>query len=287
MLNGLDEPGTFSSGGESNEERQAETPYHAGEALVIEQPLATMRLLAVGGMCVRLAAYNRRIPLQVVPLRIIPVPAIDPEAVKRDSEAIIRRAGGEICDWLPFLDSDTKPREVGAVVRRALILNAMLQIYFKAPIEAIKDWINLNGLADDLSESEREILEKEDGDLTEQERINLYWYIEALWTLAWAGQLIDELPFDEGVGDILASLCPALQRNEDCSKLSKKMRLRSHDELFRMLDLYYRLHWWTRNAQMTRKDTGAVHLDIIMERRKALEWIMDPACDWDNVETST
>jgi hypothetical protein len=54
-----------------------------------------------------------------------------------------------------------------------------------------------------------------------------------------------------------------------------------------MLDLYYRLHWWTRNSQLTGKDTSVVRLDIIMERRKALEWIMDPTCDWDNVEMST
>ncbi len=215
------------------------------------------------------------------------MPPIDPEAVKRDSEAIIRRAGGDICDWLPFLDRDAKPRELDAVVRRALILNAMLQIYFKAPVAVIKDWITRNGLADDLSEAEREILDKEDDDLTEQERINLYWYIEALWTLVWAGQLVDNLPFDEGVGNELASLCPALQRNEDGSKLSKKMRLRPSDELYRMLDLYYRLHWWTRNSQLTGKDTGVVRLDIIMERRKTLEWIMDPTCDWDNVEMST
>jgi hypothetical protein len=215
------------------------------------------------------------------------VSTLDPEAVKRDSEAIVRRAGGDICDWLPFLDRDAKPRELAAVVRRALILNAMLQIYFKAPVAVIKDWITRNGLADDLSESEREILDKEDDDLTEQERINLYWYIESLWTLVWAGKLIDDLPFDKSVGNELASLCPALQRNEDGSKLSKKMRLRSRDELFRMLDLYYRLHWWTRNSQLTGKDTGVVRLDIIMERRKALEWVMDPACDWDNVEMST
>lgn len=212
---------------------------------------------------------------------------IDPEAVKRNSEAVIRRVGGDICDWLPILDPEATARELGAVVRRALILNAMLQIYFKAPIAVIKDWIVRNGLADDLSESEREILDKEDGDLTEQERKNLYWYVEALWTLVWVGQLVDELPFDEGVGEVPASLCPALQRNEDGSKLSKKMRLRSREELFRMLDLYYRLHWWTRNSQLTGKDTGVVRLDIIMERRKALEWVMDPGSDWDNVEMGT
>jgi hypothetical protein len=34
-------------------------------------------------------------------------------------------------------------------------------------------------------------------------------------------------------------------------------------------------------------DTGDVKLDIIMERRKALEWVMDPDCDWDDVPHST
>ncbi len=212
---------------------------------------------------------------------------IDPEAVKRESETIIRRAGGEICDWLPVLDSKAQPRDIGAVVRRALILNAMLQVYFKAPIAIVKDWLTRNGLTDDLSESERLILEKDDDDLTEQQRINLYWNFEGLWTLVWVGQLIDDLPFDEGVGNTLASLCPVLQRNDDGSKLSKTMRLRTRDELFRILDLHYRLHWWTRNAQLTGQEAGDVRLDIIMERRKALEWVMDPTCGWDSVEMST
>ena len=29
--------------------------------------------------------------------------AIDPDAVKRESEAIIQHASGQICDWLPVL----------------------------------------------------------------------------------------------------------------------------------------------------------------------------------------
>jgi hypothetical protein len=63
--------------------------------------------------------------------------------------------------------------------------------------------------------------------------------------------------------------------------------LRPREELFRMLDLYYRLHWWTRNAQLQGQQTGNVSLDIIMERRKALEWVLNAEDDWDNVEMST
>jgi hypothetical protein len=142
-------------------------------------------------------------------------------------------------------------------------------------------------LDNELVESEQAILGKSNADLTEQEKANLFWYLEALWALAWAGSLIDQLPFDKPVGNNLASLLPNLQQNEDGSKFLKRMRLRPHDELFRMLDLYYRLHWWTRNAQLQGQSTGNVSIDIIMERRKALEWLLNAEDDWDNVEMST
>jgi hypothetical protein len=215
------------------------------------------------------------------------MPSIDTETIKRDNEAIIRKHGGQICDWLPSPDPDAPQRDVGAVARRALVLNAMLQIAFKAPIPIIKRWISDNGLEADLVESERSILRKHNAELTDQEQANLFWYIEALWALAWAGGLIDELPFDKPVGNHLASLCPDLQRGEEGSKFVQRMRLRSHTELFRMLDLYYRLHWWTRSAELEGQPTGNVSGDIIMERRKAMEWVLNAQDDWDNVEMST
>jgi len=66
--------------------------------------------------------------------------------------------------------SDAPGRDADAAARRALVLNAMLQIAFKAPISVIREWIASNGLDGELSSSERAILEKDDGDLTEQER---------------------------------------------------------------------------------------------------------------------
>ncbi|MCB9867888.1 MAG: DUF4272 domain-containing protein [Phycisphaerales bacterium] len=212
---------------------------------------------------------------------------IDVEAIKRESEEIIRRYGGQTCDGLPCHDPADPARDVQAVARRALVLNAMLQIAFQAPIPVIKRWISAHDLDDELVESERAILEKENADLTEQERANLHWYIEALWALAWVGGLIEQMPFDEHVGDNLAALCPNLQIGEDGAKFLTRMRLRPHDELYRMRDLYYRLHWWTRNAELQGQPTGNVSIDIIMERRKALEWTLNADDDWDNVNMST
>jgi hypothetical protein len=212
---------------------------------------------------------------------------IDLAAVKRESETIIRKHGGQICDWLPSPDPDTQPRSVLVIARRALILNALLQISFKAPIPIIKQWIETNGLEGDLAESERVVLAKSNAVLTQQELTNLFWCIEALWAFAWAGGLTSDLQLNSPVGKNLASLCPNLQRNEGGAGFVETMRLRPHKELFCKLDLYYRAHWWTRNTQLTGQSTGDVSLDIIMERRKALEWVLDAKADWDNVELST
>ncbi|MEZ4442665.1 MAG: DUF4272 domain-containing protein [Polyangiaceae bacterium] len=140
---------------------------------------------------------------------------------------------------------------------------------------------------DALSPSEKALLAKTNDELTERDEITIYWFIEALWSFMWAGSLISAMPFDESVGDGMAALCPNLERGEGPEKFSQHMRLRPSDELFAELDLYFRLHWWTRDANLNGYDTGSVKLSVIMERRKALEWILDPTCDWDHVPDNT
>jgi hypothetical protein len=215
------------------------------------------------------------------------MPTLNPLAIKRDNEALILTRGGQICDWLPHLDPDTPPRDAAAIARRALVLNAMIQIAFRAPTPVIKTWIEANGLTGDLAASERAILAKPTADLTEQERTNLLWSLEALWAFAWIGGLIDDLPYREPVGDTLASLCPDLRQNESVERFVRSWNPRPHAEVFRMLDLYFRLHWWTRDADLRGEPSGDASLDVITERRKALEWAMDAEQDWDRVEMST
>ena len=210
----------------------------------------------------------------------------DPQQVKNDSERLIIDAGGKICDWLPWIDR-TGLRSRDDIVRRSLILNAMLNIYFKAPVSVVRDWIERNGLAASLSNVEQGILAKANDALSKQEQINLYWYVECLWAFLWVGSIIDELPLTSPVEDRMASLCPNLQKNEDGAKFSQCMRLRSHEELYRMLDRYYRAHWYARDGQLNRYDTGAFNIDIIMERRRALEWALNSESDWNEVDMST
>jgi hypothetical protein len=164
----------------------------------------------------------------------------------------------------------------------------MVEVHFGAPTPVIWKWIRENDLAPALSRRDRSILDRPEADLTKQERIDLYWYLEALWALVWAGQLIPDLPIEKPVGDNLASLVPSIKQNEDGQEFRATFTLRPFPELFQMLDLYFRAHWYARDGQLNGYATGVFNLDIIMERRKALEWIADRTLeDWDEAPDST
>ncbi len=210
---------------------------------------------------------------------------MEPVEVKAESERIILVLGGRICDWLPYLDR-TEPRASSEVADRALVLHAMLQIYFGAPVDVIASWIRANQLDSSLSRHERSLLTKES--FTGQERVDLYWYIEALWALVWAGQLTEDLSINQPVGGDLASLLPDLQVNEDGSSFRRRFLLRPFDEIYSMLDLHYRAHWYARDGQLNNYSTEPFNLDVIMERRRALEWISDhKLADWEDTPDST
>lgn len=212
---------------------------------------------------------------------------LDTSAVRRNSQQTITQLGGSTCDWLPWLDR-TQPRGSSDVAHRALVMNAMIQIRFGAPVEVIRKWVEENGLTDHLSTRERELLGSADDDISDQDAADLYWYIEALWALAWTGGLISEIQVNQPVGSQLASLMPDLRVNERSERFIGTFALRSPAEIYEKLDLYYLAHWYARDGQLNRRDTAPFSLDIIMERRKALEWVMDRTIeDWDETPADT
>lgn len=211
---------------------------------------------------------------------------IDTDEIKAASEKKIISQGGQICDWLPYIEP-TSLRDPYQVTARALILNAMVNIHFGAPTRIISDWIAKHDLLDSLSAVEKRILETNESDLGEQDKINLYWYIEALWSFMWAMDLVSELDFTQPIPDNMASMCPNLQENEGPEKFSEVEELRAYDQIYKERDLAYRVMWWARQMSLTGESDPRFDLSRSMERRRALEWIMDAALDWDDVPLDT
>jgi hypothetical protein len=163
----------------------------------------------------------------------------------------------------------------------------MANISFGAPVHVIRDWLRRHELVPFLSASEKAILNKEASEVTDQELTSLWWYIEALWALLWATRLVEKMPFTEPVPDTMASHCPNLQLNEGPARFTEHMELRSYDEIYKERDLYYRVMWCCRHFQLTGRTHPNFNMDVVMERRKALEWIMNSELEWDDVPMDT
>ena len=211
---------------------------------------------------------------------------IKPEEIKSRNTKLLRSNGIEVIEHLPYLDNPSF-RESEQIAKRMMVQLAIFQLYLEAPNQIIKKWIEDNGLSDHLTSDEMRYLQSDYQDLPEQDQIDIYWYVEAIWTFAWIGGLHNKLTFNTGVEDSLASMIPKIEKNESAEVFIKKFKLRSRLEIFDMLDKFYRVHWFARNNDLTGKESDKVDLYTILERRKALEYTCYNEYEWDSISLDT
>jgi len=72
-----------------------------------------------------------------------------------------------------------------------------------------------------------------------------------------------------------------------CDRIRQRYSLRSREEIYSKLDLFYRAHWYTRDCQLTGRSSSPFNLGVVQLRRQLLEWVADNESDWDHVELST
>ena len=150
---------------------------------------------------------------------------IDPDNIKKESEALILKAGEEICSWLPIIGlEEVKPRLPRNIANRALILSALVNASFGAPLSLLKTWLERNNLTEDLTSFERNVIYSNES-LSKDQINQLRWNIECLWVAAWVGQFINELLPTQFVSDELAGFFPSIIENESTDSFYNKFDL--------------------------------------------------------------
>jgi Domain of unknown function (DUF4272) len=205
--------------------------------------------------------------------------------IKEKNDARILKAGCQVCDWLPILETP-QLRSLDEIKGRMAVMNALINISFGAPTYIIESWLEKHGLSLHLSTNERRIVTANDHELKEADFNGLRWYLEGLWALMWATNMIENLAAEQHVGDNQASLMPNLEHDEDNAKIDAIAALKPEIDIYTMLDYYYRLHWYCVDARLNGRK-AKLDEGIVVERRRALEWIYNRSADWDNVEMST
>ncbi len=111
--------------------------------------------------------------------------------------------------------------------------------------------------------------------------------VEALNAFAWVLGFVPEMPFDRECVDDLITVFPDLKAGASSSDYRNDARLRLSSEAFEALDLAYCLHWAVVDAQLNgRSSPRSNDAYIIVERRRALEWMMSDV-EWDDVSLDT
>lgn len=213
--------------------------------------------------------------------------SLDLSVVKRSSEQYVLSQGGEICDWLPTIGfEEIELRNVEDFSARALVLNVLVNVGFGAPVGIARGWLRENSLLDALTAVEQEIIDCS-AEPDEKTKSQLRWLVEGLCAAAWVGSRSEELTPVSGVSDSLASWFPSLRHNEPASDFRDTITLRSVDEIYQKLDVFYRSHWHARNCVLSGKDPAPFHPGVVQQRRHMLEWVLHRGADWDEIDLST
>jgi hypothetical protein len=186
-------------------------------------------------------------------------------------------------------ESPFELRSAAEVIERLLALNVRVNLAFGMPATEAQTWLATNDLLRCLSAKE-EILLAGAAKVDEEEQT----HVEALWGLAWALSLVDELEPGKYCGDELVTLLPDLRVMESSATWVARSspHLRSSAEVMRELDLLYAMTWGVTDARLSgAQRPGTVAEYVHWQRRRALEFtVADPDIDhssWDDIDLST
>ncbi|ALM86812.1 hypothetical protein ASB57_07205 [Bordetella sp. N] len=211
---------------------------------------------------------------------------------KSRTEALLEQHGIRVSPTLPPLISETEVqlRPAAEVAGRAM---ALLVVAARAeslnspegpvPIEQLKE--RVAPAFRYLTPAEQAFLDEETP--SEKATVQMTWRYESLALLGWALGLLPTLSLPPGICDVPGVVRTFLDTVS--GEWPAQAQLRPATEILDALDLYYRLHWVTREASLGRGNPPAEFLPgVIQERHYALNWLVRfENADWDDVDTPT
>ena len=218
----------------------------------------------------------------------------DPEKERKNrSEKRLRQHGIAVNSHLParFTPEDALTKDLDAVCRRTAAGILMIQIACDAESgdydqsrEVLLPYLERFGAVDSLNGPEKRLLA---GEYTPQDLVQIVWTYESCWSLEWALGLIPDISDSSDICDCEK----AVHLVADCESLDafrEKCSLRPLDELKDMTDYYYRAHWAVvENRLRPETEIGDLNEEVVMERRRGLDWLFAPEDDWFEISLDT
>jgi hypothetical protein len=172
------------------------------------------------------------------------------------------------------------------VADRVVVLYALVGLAHDADPRKLLQWLQSTRCDGALEAQERELFEKER--VTGEEEKRLSWLKEALSLLLWAGGLLSDLGPAHGECD-LDEVLPLIPPEIAVADFRRALALRSNAELFVEADYLYQLHWALRHPEVwqSQESYSRFSRDVVIERRRAIEWLLHRRLPWWEISLDT
>jgi hypothetical protein len=205
----------------------------------------------------------------------------DVKEIRERSISKAKELGYPINENLPLLEDIELARSLAEAIDRCLAMQVVAACAYGFSREQGITWLKQETQLK-LTEAEHAFLESGFGD-----RRKFMFQIEGLYALAWGISIVQDLNFSRPCPQDLVTRFPDIKKQESSNSFRESADFRSTDELRKALDLAYCLHWAVRQASLDNRSVpGKVESYVIVERRRALEWLFDEQ-DWEFISLDT
>jgi len=208
----------------------------------------------------------------------------NPKKIREDVLAHLKLKDIPTNKALPTIDKWVFKSSV-EVAQRIVILYALTGLAHQADATALNDWLSDGGLYSEIPDSEKAYFEKT---LSSKEIVSLSWKQEALFALCWSGSIIREIGLPHSECN-LSYIFPHIPPEVGISDFLQTFNLRNEQQIAFQTDLHYCLHWTLRHPECWGDSEGPSRLnkDVLIERRRAFEWVTKSSVQWEDVALDT
>ncbi|MFV0531117.1 MAG: DUF4272 domain-containing protein [Flavobacteriales bacterium] len=143
-----------------------------------------------------------------------------------------------------------------------------------------------------LTDKEKEVLKNKR--LKTSVENDFSWYKEDIFILLWCLGSIDYcMPYEVLEEIDISDFYDMILADKKYQDFLKNNKLINEKEIYKICDFYYYISWSLKNknrySRIFKKflNKEKYNISVVLERRKALEWVVDCTLSWDDISLDT
>ena len=218
----------------------------------------------------------------------------NPKKRRSENNQFIKEHNIACLETLPVIEdaSQVRLRNIDEVCKKAIATYLTIQVAFddeagkdhQETLDFFNEYFERYDSHNYLNDNEKKII---DGTADRQTRVNVVWNYDTVWALLWYLGCVDDFKNPnmelsvEKMTDLIISC-------NDYNDFKSKTNPKDIEEVLDMLDLYYRYHWATVDHRINPSiEIGPLNEEVVMERRRGLEWLISDEDDWSDISLDT